>query len=60
MSTGFFARLTTKTLSIVLHAPSSALSAAALSSTTRPARQPPSAVISARAPASSMRFLSDS
>ena len=38
----------------------SALSAAAFSSTTWPPRQPPSAVISARAPASSMRSFSDS
>ena len=39
---------------------SSALSVAALSSTTLPPRQPPSAVITKRAPASSMRSRSDS
>ena len=53
-------RCSTITVSMVLQPIASALSAAALSSTLCPPRQPASAVIRQRAPASSMRSFSDS
>ena len=59
MATASPVRFSTMTFSTVSQPPASASSTACLSSTTLPARQPPSAVMTSFAPASTIRSRSE-